>query len=155
MILPLHPEERSNRSTTLNIRSSKPSQIHPVHGRPFQSRTFKSFPAWSLTMADVLESQEHKPAVRSKVRYSCDLVCDEAIKYPPSLLPPQKKVDGPAGEAGKRMDEIVKVRQLPTSPSGSDHILVKTTRPPPLRPWGKFSLHPTTRTVEKLQSWNF
>ena len=69
MMFPLRPEERVNRSTALNIRSSKLSQIHPVHGRPFQFRMFKSFPAWSLTVADVLESQEHKPAVQSEVRY--------------------------------------------------------------------------------------
>ena len=110
MILPLHPEERANRSTTLNIRSSKPSQIHPVHGRPFQFRTFKSFPVWLLKIADVLEPQEHKPAIQSKVRYPCDLGHDEAIKYSQSLPPPQK-VDGPAAEM--RMNEIAKVRQLP------------------------------------------
>ena len=37
----------------------------------------------------VLESQEHKPAVQSKVRYPCDLGHDEAIKYSrsPQLSP--------------------------------------------------------------------
>ena len=113
MMLPLHPEKRPNRSTTLTIRYYKPSQIHPVHGRPFQFRTFRSFPAWFLTMADVLESQERKPAVQSKVRYPRDLGHDEAIKYSQSLPPPQKKVDGPAGEAEMRMNEIAKMRQLP------------------------------------------
>ena len=68
-------------------------------------------------MADVLESQERKPAVQSKVRYPRNLGHDEAIKYSQSLPPPQKKVDGPAGEAEMRMNEIAKVRQLPgTSP---------------------------------------
>ena len=63
-------------------------------------------------IADVLESQEHKPAVQSKVRYPCDLGHDEAIKYSQSLPPPQKNVDGPAGEAEMRMNETAKVRQL-------------------------------------------
>ena len=72
-------------------------------------------------IADVLESQEHKPAVQSKVRHPYDLGRDEAIKYSQSFPPSQKKIDGPAGEAEKRMNEIAKVTQLPTSPSGSDH----------------------------------
>ena len=72
-------------------------------------------------VADVLESQEHKPAAQSKVRYPCDLGRDEAIKYSQSFPPSQKKVDGPAGEAEKRMNEIPKVTQLPTSPSGFNH----------------------------------
>ena len=42
--------------------------VHPVHERPFQFRTFESFPAWSLVVAYVLESQEHRPAVRSSWR---------------------------------------------------------------------------------------
>ena len=134
-----------------------------------------------LTIADVLKSQKHKPAVQSKVRYPCYLGRDEVIEYSKSFPPPQKKVDGPpdkawnksevfAEESGRgdqpphelsdnlvaqrRMDEIAKVIRPTISPSGSDHTLVKTTRPPPLRPWGKFSLHPTTRPAEKLQSWN-
>ena len=77
-----------------------------------------SFPARLPTIADMLESQEHKPAVQSKVRYPCDLGHDEVIKYSQSLPPPQKKVDGPAGEAEMRMNEIAKVTQHPpgTSP---------------------------------------
>ena len=124
MMPPLCPEVRPNRSTTLNIRSSKPSQIHPVQGRPFQFRTFKSFPVWLLKIADVLEPQEHKPAIQSKVRYPCDLGHDEAIKYSQSPPPPQKKVDGPAGEAEMRMNEIAEVAQLPPGTSPLPHSVV-------------------------------
>ena len=77
-------------------------------------------------IADVLESQEHKPAVQSKVRYPCDLGRDETIKYFQSFPPPQKKVGGPADEAEKRMNEITEVTRLPPSPSGSDRITEAT-----------------------------
>ena len=108
----------------------------------------------------MLESQEHKPAVQSKVRYPCDLGHDEAIKYPQSLPPPQKKVDGPAGEAEMRMKEIAKVTQLRGGPLGEswgDHHIShpeagsrpkdKTTDPPspvtPVQP----TLTPTNVTI--------
>ena len=59
-----------------------------------------------LTIADVLKSQKHKPAVQSKVRCPCDLGRDEAIKYSQSLPPPQKKVDGPPSKASDKSKEV-------------------------------------------------
>ena len=82
-------------------------------------------------IAYVLESQEHKPAVQSKVRYPCDLGHDEVIKYSQSLPPPQKKVDGPVGEAEMRTNEIANVRQLPPDtdlfgPDASNYVRSET-----------------------------
>ena len=106
-----------------------------------------------LTIADVLKSQKHKPAVQSKVRYPCYLGRDEAIKYSQSLPPAQKKVDGPPGKASDeskevstnefrrgdqpprefsgaqgRMDEIAEVIRSTISPSGSDRTCHRSSR---------------------------
>ena len=69
----------------------------------------------------MLGSQENKPAVQSKVRYPCDLGHDEAIKYFRSLPPPQEKVDGPAGEAEMRINEIAEVRPAQLPGTGEFH----------------------------------
>ena len=93
-----------------------PRSDPPISRAPFPIPYVQVF-----SITDVLESQEDKPAVQSKVRYPCDLGHDEAIKYSQSLPSSQKKVDGPAGEAEMRMNEIAKVRQLPPGTSPLPH----------------------------------